>query len=110
MSNHWQVDEQIRQILAPDEQIHAQTRAAEADVTVTDRRLLVSTSERLALNVPVDRIRRIEFDVERGRPATLVIVPEHPRDQPQVLAIPMEELEATAQALAHIGRRFAEAS
>jgi hypothetical protein len=53
-------------------------------VALTDRRLLVTDTQRVALNVAIDEIRRVQFDIERQRPATLVIVPEHPRDQPQI--------------------------
>ena len=70
--------------------------------------MVVSENERIALNVAIHGIRRIQFDIERVRPATLVIVPESPSDQPQVLAVPPEEYEATGHALALIGRRLAE--
>ncbi|MEO8229830.1 MAG: hypothetical protein ABI628_08725 [Chloroflexota bacterium] len=69
------VDEVIRRVLAPDEQIRFQTRAIEGLVAVTDRRLLVSDARRVALDVAIDQIRRVQFDIERRRPATLVIVP-----------------------------------
>jgi len=52
-------------------------------------------------------LRRIQFDVERRRPATLVLVPELPRDEPQVLAIEPERYEEVADALVIIGRRLA---
>ena len=55
---------------------------------VTDHRLAVSNEERLALDIEIAALRRIQFDIERDRPATLVIVPDHALDEPQVLAIP----------------------
>jgi hypothetical protein len=57
--------------------------------------------------VPFDQLRRIQFDIERTRPATMVIVPEQPRDEPQVLAVDPDEFDAVAKALATIDRRLA---
>jgi len=94
-------------VLEPDEVIHAAARAADAVLAVSDRRLLVAAGERLALSLPIAELRRIEFDIEKGRPATLVIVPESASVEPQVLAIPAEQLEAAAQALALVGERLA---
>jgi hypothetical protein len=77
---------------------------------VTDRRLAVASQERLALDVPIDNLRRVQFDIERDRPATLVVVPQRPLDEPQVLAVRPAEYEAVAQALVVIGRRLAESN
>jgi hypothetical protein len=96
----------LRPHLEADETIEVVTRATDAILAVTDRRLLVATGRRLALAVPFRDLRRIQFDIERTRPATLVIVPEHPGDEPQVLAIPHDEYPAAAQALAILGRRL----
>ena len=75
---------------------------------VTDERLLVLTQERQLLDVPLDEVRRIQFDIERRRPATLVIVPEHPSHQPQVLAVHHDYYDEVAQALVLVGRRIAD--
>jgi hypothetical protein len=74
---------------------------------VTDRRLTVVDSRRVALHVPHHRLRRIKFDIERDRPATLVIVPDAPTDEPQVLMVPGEDYDEVARALVVIGRRLA---
>jgi hypothetical protein len=108
MTDEWTSDEAIRRILDPDEKIHVRTMAIEGLVALTDRRLVVADEERVALDVAIDQIRRIQFDIERRRPATLVIVPEHPSNQPQVLSIPPEQYAATGEALAMIGQRLAE--
>jgi hypothetical protein len=100
----------IQHLLEPGEELHVEARAGDAVLAVTDRRLIVAAQERLALNVAIDSIRRIQFDVERRRPATLVIVPEEPADEPQVLAIPNDELEGAARAIAIVGRHFGESS
>jgi hypothetical protein len=94
-------------LLEPDEKLEVAARARDAVLAVTDRRLIVADEERIALEVPFTDIRRIQFDIERTRPATLVIVPENAAHQPQVLAIPPEEYDRAATALALVGRRLA---
>lgn len=93
--------------LDPDEQVHVTATAGDNVVIVTDRRLAIGNQERLVLDVPIDNLRRIQFDIERDRPATLVVVPERPQDEPQVLAVRPAEFDAVAQALVVVGRRFA---
>ena len=99
------VDEEpsVLHLLEPGEAIRSQTRATDALLVVTDRRLLVAGSRRLALDIPLGGLRRIQYDVECARPATLVIVPEHPSDEPQVLAIPPEQYPNAAEVLVHLG-------
>ena len=59
------------------------------------------------LNVPINGLRRIQFDIERQRPATLVIVPEDPGDEPQVLAVAAGHYREVADALVIVGERLA---
>ena len=98
----------VEATLADDEVIEARARARDGVLAVTGRRLAIAANDRVVLDIPFKRLRRIQFDIERSRPATLVVVPEHPSDQPQVLAIPPEEYDAVAQALALVGRRLDE--
>jgi hypothetical protein len=93
--------------LEPDERLRAHARAREAVLAVSDRRLIVAAQERVALSIGFDELRRIQFDIERDRPATMVIVPEEAHHEPQVLAIPPQEFRATADALAIIGEQLA---
>ena len=72
--------------LRADEKVQVQASAGDTLVIVTDRRMTVANAERLMLDVPIENLRRIQFDIERERPATLVIVPERPENEPQVLA------------------------
>ena len=58
------------------------------------------------LDIPFERHRRIEFDVEPGRPATMVVVPHHPDDEPQVLPVQRDQLHVAAELLAFIGERL----
>ncbi len=94
-------------ILEPDETIQAVARARTHQIVVTDRRVAVADEQRLALHVDFPSLRRIQFDIERDRPATLVIVPERPSDEPQVLAVPPEAYPEIAQVLVIIGQRLA---
>lgn len=59
------------------------------------------------LDVAIDNLRRIQFDIKRRRPATLVVVPEHPSNEPQVLAVPREQDRAVADVLLVLGERLA---
>ena len=93
--------------LQPGEQIHARARAGGALLLVTDRRVAVASDDRVALDVPFERLRRVQFDIERARPATLVLVPELPTDYPQVLAVPPTQYRDIAAALVVIGERLA---
>ena len=104
MSAEW--DDLLLEVLEPNETATALARARNAALVVSDRRLLILTAERTALDVPFERLRRIQFDIERNRPATLVIVPEHPSDEPQVLPIAREEYRAVADALVLIGEKI----
>jgi hypothetical protein len=101
------IAESVARALEPDEVLEAHAKARDIAIAVTDRRLLVGAGARLALNVPFDGLRRIQFDIERQRPATMVIVPERPQDEPQVLAVDPGEYDEVARALAIIGRRLA---
>jgi hypothetical protein len=93
-------------LLRPGERVQALIPAASATILVTDDRIAVTEEERLRLDIEIEKLRRIQFDIERERPATLVIVPEHPAHEPQVLAIPPEHFPAVGDVLAYIGQRL----
>jgi hypothetical protein len=88
------------------ERIQAHAKALDASVVVTDRRLVVASESRLILDVPFDRLRRIQFDIERARPAALVVVPEWPSDPPQVLSVPPDQYDSMAKVLTYVGVRI----
>lgn len=98
----------VRHLLEAAETIRAVTRARDAVLALTDRRLIVAANDRVTLDIPIDGVRRVQFDIERARPATLVIVPKHPAAEPQVLAIPPEEYRRAASVLATLGEQLAE--
>ena len=95
-------------ILEPGEELQHAAPAGSAMLAVTDRRIAVIADGRTALDVAIDGLRRIQFDIEKDRPATLVIVPEHATHVPQVLAVRPVEYEAVAAALVTIGQRLAD--
>lgn len=103
MSEEPEIQSRVREVLEPGEQLRLQAPASDTTLAITDRRLIVADPNRIALAVPFERLRRIQFDVERSRPATLVIVPEHPRDEAQVLSVRPDQYEATARAIVAIG-------
>ncbi len=96
-------------VIEPDEHVHARAEANGAHLLVTDRRVIVADGTRIALDVGYRGLRRIQFDIERNRPATLVIVPDDPAHEPQVLAVPRDNYEEVTAALAAVGQRLAEA-
>ena len=101
------VEPHVLEALEPGEELHVSAQATDAVLAVTDRRLMVAARERIALAVPFQALRRIQFDIERDRPATLVIVPEMAHDEPQVLSIPPDRYVEAAEALVAIGQRLA---
>jgi len=100
-------DDRLTKLLEPGEVLEVNARAGDATIAITNRRLAVFDAERIALAVEIEHVRRVQFDIEKSRPATLVIVPERPSDTPQVLAVPAEDYEPVADALVLIGRRLA---
>jgi hypothetical protein len=106
-----EADHSIFRSIAEGEELIAIAHARDAEIVVTNARIAIAAGDgRLAMDVPIEDVRRIQFDVERQRPATLVIVPDDAGREPQVLAIPPEQLDATAQALAYIGKRLSQES
>jgi hypothetical protein len=98
-------------LLDPTEDILAHAEADDGVMFVTGRRLVVSFGTgRFDLDIPLEGLRRIQFDIERRRPSCLVIVPEHPADPPVVLSIPPAQFEQVAEALALVGKALHEIS
>ena len=86
------------------ERVLAQARADDAHLVVTERRIAVASDHGTLLDVELSGLRRIQFDIERDRPATLVVVPHEPRHAPQVLSVPPEEYGRAAELLVLVGR------
>jgi hypothetical protein len=90
--------------LSGHETIRALVDGVDGRVVVTDQRLAVTDAQRIALNVELRKLRRIQFDIERERPATMVIVPDDPGHEAQVITVPPEQYDAVGSALAYVGR------
>ncbi len=92
--------------LADDERLEIAARTEPELIAITDRRLVVASEQHTALDLPLESIRRVELDVESGRPATLVLVPHEPQHAPAVLVVPHEELEAATRAVYLVANRL----
>ena len=97
MPNHY-----LLRDIAP-EDILAQASADGHVLLVTDKYMRVGSDEHVRLDVTIENLRRIQFDIERDRPATLVIVPDSPSDEPQVMSVPPENYVEVSHALAVLG-------
>ena len=93
-------------ILLPGEVVESQAQADGFLIAVTKQRIVVTDGDRTVLDLPFGGLRRIQFDLERGRDATLVLVPERVQNEPRVFSVPMSNLMETASTLALIGRRM----
>src|SRR5688572_16111768 len=91
------------------ESVRALIDGIDSRVVVTDHRLAVANAQRIALNVELRKLRRIQFDIERERPATMVIVPDDPLHEAQVVTVPPEQYDAVGSALAYVGRAIHDA-
>jgi predicted membrane GTPase involved in stress response len=91
----------------PAEYTPAHARADGHVIVVTNDALTVASHDRLRLDVPIEEVRRIQFDIERERPATLVIVPDAPSSEPQVIMVQPDEYERVGHALAVLGMKMA---
>ena len=93
-------------LIGPDEALLEQATTRGVVLLATDRRMAVVQGDRTALDLPYHRLRRIQFDIERNRPATLVIVPESPADEPQVISVHPDEYREVADVLVAVGRNL----
>jgi hypothetical protein len=96
-------DQSLRDL---DDSVTNVIEAVGARFTFTSTHLIVvlPESDVVLLNMPIADLRRIQFDIERDRAATLVIVSRDAHHLPQVLAVPPGQYEAAGVALARMGR------
>jgi hypothetical protein len=66
-------------------------------------RITVSDSLGVTLDVPINELRRVQFDIEAQRPATVAFVPASSRHAPVVLAVGHETYREVADVLVLIG-------
>ena len=100
------VDHAVLHLLQPGEHVEFALESFGAELRLTDGRLLVNYADDVRLAIPYERLRRVEFDLEAGRPSTMVVVPHHPADEPQVLSVARDQLHVAAEVLAYIGKRL----
>ena len=93
--------------LTGDERLEIAARTEPHLLAITDRRLVVASPYGTPLDLPIEGIRRIQLDVEVGRPAIIVVVPHDPGHAPQVLNVPNDELGAVTRAVHFVGSRLA---
>ena len=96
----------VLHLLDVDEQVEHSLRSDATELRVTDRRLVVNGGVNIRLNIAFDELRRIQFDIEATRPATMVIVPHRADKFPEVLSIPRESLAEAALLLTFIAERM----
>jgi len=96
----------LPRVLRPGEVVETQAVVEGSVIAVTKERLIVVEDDRTVLDIPFDGLRRIQFDIERGRDATMVIVPEHVSNWPRIVSVPVRDLRETAAVLARIGERI----
>jgi hypothetical protein len=89
--------------------VRARAKVVNGVLLVTGRRVaLTDDAGESTLDVPFIGIRRIEFNIDRERPATVVIVPEHRTDPLIALEVASDQYAAVAEALAVLGRDLAD--
>lgn|SRR6185503_8133294 len=98
----------VPHVLRPGEVVETHAVANGSVIAVTRERLIVAEGDKTVLDIPFDELRRIQFDIERNRDATLVIVPEHISNWPRVVSVHVPNLRETALVLARIGERINE--
>jgi hypothetical protein len=99
-------DDPVMRRLARDEAVRGVVDGIGGRLFLTDRRVLVTENGVVTLDVPIENLRLVEFDVERQRPARVIIVPEQPRDPPLELAIEPQQYDEVAAVLAQLGPRI----
>jgi hypothetical protein len=92
--------------LDPDETLEAQAVGRDAVLLLTDRRLIVSRGGRTTLDLPFDGLRRVEFNIEHERPATLVVVPNTSDHLPEAITVEPDHYADVASLLAIVGARL----
>jgi hypothetical protein len=99
-------DDRVMGRLGLGEAVRGVVDGIEGRLVLTDSRVLVTENGVVTLDVPIGNLRLVEFDLETQRPATVIIVPEHPRDPPRQLAIKPQQYAEVAALLAHLGPRI----
>jgi len=95
-------------VLRPGEVVEGHVVAGASVIAITRDRLVVAEGDVPVMDIPFSDLRRIQFDIERGRDATMVIVPESPKNWPRLVSVPVPNLRESAAVFARIGERVNE--
>jgi len=99
-------DDPVVRRLGRDEAVRGVVDGIGGRLVLTDRRVLVTEHGVITLDVPIDNLRLVEFDIESQRPARVIIVPEYPSDPPRELDIEPQQYDEVAAVLAQLGPRI----
>ncbi len=99
-------DDAVLPRLSPNEVVRGVVEGIGGRLVLTDRRVVVTENGVVTLDVPIDSIRFVEFDLESDHPARVIIVPEHPSDPPRELDIEPQQYDKVASLLAQLGPRI----
>jgi hypothetical protein len=100
-------EQAVLHLLHPGERVEMVLDATNGELRATDRRLLMTVAGRVRMDIGYEDVRRIQFDVEAHRPATMVIVPNIANREPHVLGVPRDRLHLAGELLAFVGERRA---
>lgn len=89
--------------LRPHEEIVEVVQVDGATLILTTDRVAVGADKRLQFDVRIAGLRRIQFDLEAQRPATLSIVPESAETEPSILTVMPYAYDDVARVLAYVG-------
>lgn len=92
--------------LRPGEQIVEVVQVDGATLIVTTDRVAVGADKRIQFDVRIAGLRRIQFDIEAQRPASLSIVPESAAMEPSILTVMPHAYDDVARALAYVGTQL----
>lgn len=100
------VDGPVKLRLDSDEVVRSVVDGVGGRLVLTDRRVVITEHGVITLDVPIDKLRFVEFDLESDRPARVIVVPQHPSDPPRQLAIEPQQYREVAAVLAQLGPRI----
>ena len=92
--------------LRPGEQVVEVVQVDGATLILTTDRVAVGADKRVQFDVRIAGLRRIQFDIEAHRPATLSIVPESAGIEPSILTVLPHAFDDVARMLAYVGSQL----
>jgi hypothetical protein len=87
----------------PDERVRVVVETDDGVLALTDRRVVGRDALQAMLDVPVTAVRRIQLDVEKHRPATVVVVPDDATKVVMALSVPADQLASVSELVVRVG-------